>query len=336
MKSAPSHMKFAPLHTSSRTRAATAFALVFVASLCAEAQTASHATNEHAIPELSVLQPTDASPAATQPASETPTASPTPATTKTTRKSPSLEHEFVRNVLRDQRAIWTSPFRLSRGDARWLAPLGLSVAALIATDRHTAGAIDNDDHLSFSRHFSDAGSIYGAGGAAVLFYLVGRSSHDARARETGVLGGEAVVDGLVVSNALKFATRRTRPLEDSGEGEFFSGGSSFPSGHAITAWSFATVVAEEYHGRGVRLAAYGLASAVSLARYTGRKHFLSDVFVGSALGYGVGRYVYHTHHDPSLDADGAEVKERSRLLPRVAPEYNRGEREYGVRLAWSF
>ena len=87
----------------------------------------------------------------------------------------------------------------------------------------------------------------------------------------------------------------------------------------------------------VRLGAYGLASAVSLSRYTGRNHFLSDVLVGSALGYSIGRYVYRTHHDVSLDSgDGAATKYRSKLLPLTSPLYSRASRSYGLALAWNF
>ena len=67
----------------------------------------------------------------------------------------------------------------------------------------------------------------------------------------------------------------------------------------MAAWSLATIVANEYRGRPmVQIAAYSLATSVGVSRFTGRNHFLSDVVVGSAIGYGIGRYVYHQHHDP--------------------------------------
>ena len=47
--------------------------------------------------------------------------------------------------------------------------------------------------------------------------------------------------------------------------------------------------------------AYGTASAVSVARVTGRKHFPSDVVVGGVLGWLIGRQVYNRHHDSALD-----------------------------------
>src|ERR1044072_4823379 len=65
--------------------------------------------------------------------------------------------------------------------------------------------------------------------------------------------------------------------------EFFDGGNSFPSGHSTQAWAVATVIANEYHDRRmVQVAAYGAATAVSVARFTGQKHYLSDVVAGSA------------------------------------------------------
>ncbi len=66
---------------------------------------------------------------------QTPLASSSP--TPQPSATPTLEKQFFKNILRDQKAIWTSPFHLQGSDARWLAPLGLGTAALIATDRST-------------------------------------------------------------------------------------------------------------------------------------------------------------------------------------------------------
>ncbi|HEV7843049.1 MAG TPA: phosphatase PAP2 family protein [Pyrinomonadaceae bacterium] len=259
------------------------------------------------------------------------------------KPTPSLERSFFKNILRDQRAIWTSPFHMERGDAKWLAPLGLSAAALFATDRRTAGELsaDNQNRLRISRDISQGGAVYTTGGIAATFYLVGRATKNARARETGLLGVEALIDGGIVSTALKAISQRPRPTVDDASGEFFDGGNSFPSGHAISAWSLATVVAYEYgqHRPFVRFGAYGLATAVSLSRYTGRNHFLSDVLVGSAIGYGIGRYVYRAHHDTSLDSIEGEIKHRenhSKLIPFTSPIFSRASQAYGLALAWNF
>jgi membrane-associated phospholipid phosphatase len=270
---------------------------------------------------------------------QTPAPSPTPDATTT----PTLESQFFKNVLHDQKAIWTAPFHLHRRDARWLAPLGVGTAALIATDRNTADEIaEFDDQLQISRVVSYPGATYGAAAIAGTFYLAGRLKHDARARETGLLGLEALVDSEIVVVGLKAITQRKRPLASVHRGDFFKGGRSFPSGHSIHAWSVATVIAYEYSDhRWVQISAYAIASAVSIARYTGEKHFLSDVLVGSAMGYGIGRYIYRAHHRKSASSGGDEEEEEkmgahSNRWPRIAPEFDRHAREYGVALTWSF
>lgn len=268
------------------------------------------------------------------------TPEPSPSPSPQTSATPTLEKQFVKNILQDQKAIWALPFHLRGRDARWLVPLGLGTAGLIATDQSTGDEIaESTRQLNTSRIVSYAGSGYVVGGVALTFYLMGRARHDDRARETGLLGAEALIDSAVVVTALKEITQRSRPLSGKSRSDFFDGGSSFPSGHSIEAWSLATVIANEYHGhRLVQVAAYGIAGAVSVARFTGEKHYLSDVLVGSAMGYGIGRYVYHAHHRKAAadSGDEEESRGRSRAWPIIAPQYNRHAREYGAVIAWSF
>lgn len=248
--------------------------------------------------------------------------------------------QFFLDVLGDQKAIWLFPFHLTRGDAKWIAPLGLSSAILLSTDRNTAAELaegsGHSTRLLLSKDLSRMGTLYSAGSIAAGFYLYGRSTHNARARETGLLAGEALINATLVTAALKQVSNRPRPLVDNGRGDFLDGGNSFPSGHATTSWTLATVIAMEYHDRPlVKWSAYGLATAVSISRYTSRSHFLSDVLVGSALGYGIGRYVYKTHHDRSLAGElRGKPARHSRLIPMMAPIYSRSAHAYGAQLEW--
>ncbi|HYV24904.1 MAG TPA: phosphatase PAP2 family protein [Pyrinomonadaceae bacterium] len=273
--------------------------------------------------------------AAAQTPSPTPLASPTP----------TLEHEFFKNVLRDQKAIWTAPFHLHSKDARWLAPIGLGTAALISTDQQTGDEMaESTGQLNASRIVSYAGSTYGVGAVAGAFYIAGRAGHDPRARETGVLGAEALIDSAIVVTTIKEITQRTRPSGGRSRSDFFDGGSSFPSGHSIEAWSLATVIAHEYHGHpAVQIAAYGIASAVSVARFTGQKHYLSDVLVGSAMGFGIGRYVYRAHHQTKSNSGGGNEEDEETLSESrqkrsifVSPIYSHTARAYGLAATWSF
>ncbi len=247
-----------------------------------------------------------------------------------TTTTSSLEKDFFKNILQDQKAIWTAPFHIRRSDAKWVVPGSLGLVALFTTDRMTGDEIfEFDRQVKASRIVSYTGSLYGLGAIAGTFYLAGRNRHDDRARETGILSAEALVDSLIVEGALKEITQRARPVDGVERSEFFDGGSSFPSGHSTQAWAVATVIANEYkHNRGIQIAAYGAASAISVARFTVHKHYLSDVVAGSALGFGIGKYVYHAHH-----RDGSVSESR---WPMITPQMDRRSHQYGIGLTWQF
>ena len=208
--------------------------------------------------------------------------------------------QFLKNLLSDQKTIWTSPGQLHWADAMWLFPLAGITTGAFFTDRAAARSLSNDPAtLKHYQNFSNygLGAMMGVGAGA---YVLGRISHDDHKRETGVLAGEAVVDSLAVNAALKYSFGREGPLQNDGRGDFFQGGTSFPSDHAVSAWAAASVYAHEYPGPLTQILAYGLASAVSITRVTGKEHFPSDVIVGSAAGWLIGREVYKRHHDPEL------------------------------------
>jgi len=256
---------------------------------------------------------------------------------QTPAPTPTLEREFFKNILRDQKAIWTAPFHLERSDMKWVIPSGIGFMALVTTDRITGDEIfEADRQVKASQWISNAGSVYGLGAVAGTFYLIGRKKNNYRARETGVLSAEAMINSIIVEGALKGITQRGRPLDGHERSEFFDGGSSFPSGHSTQAWAVATVIAHEYKDRpAVQIAAYGIASAVSVARFTGHKHYISDVLAGSALGFGIGKFVYHAHHRESLTEDDSGEIVKSRW-PLIAPQFNRQAGQYGVALTWNF
>ena len=257
--------------------------------------------------------------------------------TKPPNQPRTLEQDFFRNILKDQKAIWTSPLHLKKEDAKWIIPSAIGFGALLATDRTTGDEIaESSNQVTTSNAISYIGSLYSLAAFSGTFYLIGRERKDDHARETGLLSGEALLDSVIVGGALKGISQRGRPASGHERSEFFEGGSSFPSGHSIQVWSVATVVAHEYsRSRAVQIAAYSLASAVSVARYTAQKHYLSDVLVGSALGFGIGRYVYKAHHrEPAESSEEAEPFNHKSTIA-IVPMYNRHAGQYGIALTWS-
>jgi len=216
--------------------------------------------------------------------------------------------QFAQDFFRDQKAIWTSPFHLHSQDKNWLAPLAVGTFSLMAGDENIMRHFGNSP-VAHSSSFSNYGLAAMIGGAATL-YLRGAATHDKQSRETGFLAGEAAVDGVIVAETMKLAFQRPRPNE-ANAGTFGGGGASFPSEHAVAAWSIASVIAQEYPGPLTKLLAYGAAAGISLSRIAARQHFPSDVAVGSALGYLIGRYVYRAHHDPELPGASAAAFEKT-------------------------
>ncbi len=211
---------------------------------------------------------------------------------------------LLRNLATDQKTIWLSPFHLTLGDAGWLLPLAEVSGASFDFDRSIERAVFRHQS-SFNRFnsFSNYGLAAVLGGDAGL-YLWGHFVHDDHKKETGTLAGEAVVDSLGVNYALQYSLGRARPGTDNNSGAFFQGGTSFPSNHAIMAWSAASVIAHEYPGPLTEVLAYGAAAAISTSRVLAGQHFSSDVVVGSAVGWLIGREVYRLHHDPELGGGG--------------------------------
>ena len=209
------------------------------------------------------------------------------------------EKNFLQHLVLDQKEIWTSPFRLQRKDAEWLVPMGGIATGLLVTDPDSAWGMASY-HASTWNTASNAG-LAAAAGLSGTAYLWGRITKNERLRETGVLATEAMIDVLAPQYAIQYSTGRLTPMQSHYQNVFFQGGTSFPSNHAALTWAFASVVAREYPNPFAQIAAYGLATGVSLARVESSRHFLSDVFVGGLIGYQVGRHIYTTRHNRNLD-----------------------------------
>ncbi|MGB2620754.1 MAG: hypothetical protein WAN25_00280, partial [Candidatus Acidiferrum sp.] len=73
--------------------------------------------------------------------------------------------------------------------------MGLT-AGFLVTDRDASSHLsDSPASLSHYTHFSNYG-LAGMAGAGAGLYLLGRATKDEHKRETGLLSGEAALDGL--------------------------------------------------------------------------------------------------------------------------------------------
>ncbi len=220
--------------------------------------------------------------------------------------------ELLRTFAGDQKSLWTSPKNLQFTDATWLVPVGGITAALIETDADYSQHIShNPTTMSHYDTLSNAGIAALAGGAGALWVLSFKN-HNAHWRETGFLAGEAAMNSLVITEAMKYSFGRDRPIQGDGTGQFFQGGVSFPSEHATAAFAIAGVIAHEYPGPLTKILAYGAAGLISYSRLRARQHFPSDVFVGGIIGDLVAQNVYSRRYDPELG--GAEWQSTSQFF----------------------
>jgi len=210
-----------------------------------------------------------------------------------------------RNLFIDQKNFWLTPFHMSQSQWQWTVPFAFAGAVLLASDtaieKHVPSSSTTASHAVTA---SNAGVAAMAGVGAGMF-LWGHITDNDQQRETGLLAGEAGIDAFLDTEVFKYAFGRERPFTGDGRGRFFQGGSSFPSEHASVSWAIASVIAHEYPGPLTQILAYGAAGGVSAARLVGHQHFATDVLVGSALGWYIGRQVFRSHSHYS-DADIAK------------------------------
>lgn len=202
--------------------------------------------------------------------------------------------QFLRDIGKDQKAMWSSPFRLNRRQFfTRVAPLAAAAAGLIATDTRTAQWLPNTpDQVLWSKRVAYFGSGYTLAFLTGGWLIGGKVIHRPEISQVGRNAGEAWVNSILINYALKGMTLRERPDQGDGEGRFWQGGQSFPSGHSMTSWAVAIAVARTPKcPKWLAVTSYGMATVISLSRWSARKHFLSDILVGGVLGGYIGDYV---------------------------------------------
>ena len=175
---------------------------------------------------------------------------------------------------------------------KWELPIAATTGLLIAkVDQPAANRIQSKSLQNLAGRWSDAGlGMEIAAGAAT--WGAGCIEHKPSLRDNGLTALTAMGAAGTLDLALKLAFNREFPFKPGSQGEFWGGGRSFPSGHSATSFAFASAMAQRYpHNGWVKWGAYVFASGVALSRYPAKRHYLSDILVGSTLGYVTGTYV---------------------------------------------
>ena len=169
----------------------------------------------------------------------------------------------------------------SRDSARWLA-IGTAAAHVARSEDSSVGVMLARPRL---RRPFESGQLIGSSpiqmGGALTAFTIGRLTGSARTMQVGADLFRAQTVAQLTTYAMKYSIRRTRP-----DGTRFS----FPSGHTSVTFASATVLQRNF-GWKVGIPAYGMAAFVAGSRLQTRRHHLSDVAFGAALGIIAGRTV---------------------------------------------
>jgi membrane-associated phospholipid phosphatase len=213
--------------------------------------------------------------------------------------------QLPKDLVRDQKEIWTFPIALARGKhlKPTIAVVGVT-AALIALDGHPAAYFSKPNPWgTFNKVFSGPRTAQANYIIPLTLYGISLVRRDTYGQKTFLLAGEAVINAEILTSVMKDIDRRANPNDMPVGGPYgdswfknkfaqnlIGGNGSFPSGHTIAAFSVATVYAERYKNlKWVKWVAYGLAAVDGFSRISLQSHYASEVFLGATLGYVLGR-----------------------------------------------
>lgn len=214
-------------------------------------------------------------------------------------QSPHPAADFLRDFASDQKRIWTAPLRLTPRQAWTLAlPLVAGTVTLKGADRSMVQALPGTPaQRDWSRRVSLIGSMAGLTLATAATTSYGHYAGKPAFSHLGRDAALALASGLAVTYAIKGATWRERPDAPGSRGSFYSGGDSFPSGHALTSFAVATAVAAHPGApKWLRITLIATAAAISISRVTAYRHWPSDVYFGAFSGVLLGRSIARAPH----------------------------------------
>jgi len=121
---------------------------------------------------------------------------------------------------------------------------------------------------------------------------------------------ETILAAGATSFILKSLINRKRPNDHDNN--------SFPSNHAVITFATAKYISETWgdeYGWKVKVPAYALAGFIATARLERKKHKLSDVVAGAAIGYLIGDIFTHWH----FGKGGINEKANLTFIPAISP-----------------
>ncbi len=215
-----------------------------------------------------------------------------------------VDAKYFKELATDFPSLIISPVKWSGGE--WIAAgavLGAG-AFLYTQDKAIAEfwqnnrteALDEVDKYFFDPY----GKMYYTAPLMGGLYLYGAFAKDNKSKRVAMDFVQATLYSSIVVTLIKHVGHRHRPYQTDPLNPYLWDGpitddwhhTSFPSGHTITAFTFAAVVGTHYKETiWVPVVAYSLAVLEGASRMYSNKHWSTDVLIGGALGYAIGTFV---------------------------------------------
>lgn len=226
-----------------------------------------------------------------------------------------LNKTYFDSFFKDFVEVASSPKEWKERDVVRLSAVLASGSLLFALDgeiqewvQKRRGSTSED----ISRIFSPLGHGLFLGSSLILIYASGEILEDSKLRKTALLSLESWVISGVIVTGLKCFTGRARPRSDESHTSFHPLSSrsryhSFPSGHASSAFAVSTTIADQSESTVVDILAYSLATLASISRIHDDKHWISDVFIGAAIGHFISKKISALNQKESKEKLNASI-----------------------------
>jgi len=211
---------------------------------------------------------------------------------------------YLKSYLIDSRDILISPFRWNT--FQWIGTTAVvGTTVFLFTQDAQIQKIFQQNQTPFLTDFSNyflepwGSGVYTIPALGILYgcgFLFGND----KAKATALKGLEAFVLAAISAQIIKQITHRHRPSQDEPPNPNFWEGpfapityASFPSGHSAVVFAVAAVLGSAYKETiWVPILCYSIAGLTALSRIYDNEHWASDVLLGSALGFAIGKTIY--------------------------------------------
>ncbi len=219
---------------------------------------------------------------------------------------PSVLKSDTKNFMTVGKAIAGAPLHFHRKQCLEAGGILMTTGLLFQLDSASKRFARTHQNSANSRIFN-ADHFYGNGFTVlgvVGLYGTGYLLKNEKLRLLGLQAAEAGGYAGSLTVALKILLGRRRPY--GGDNPFYFRPfqvnnlyNSLPSGHTTVAFAVSTVLAKSSTNRLWKVFWYSAAALVAASRVYHNQHWVSDVFLGGAIGYSVGSFVVHFNRHSS-------------------------------------